>query len=61
MIHFVWKKYDLKFLMKPFFFKKKELIYSIFSRMYPLTNFFWYLDITQINFLAATLQGKKIL
>jgi len=54
-IRSVWKKYDLKFLTKPFFLKKRELICSNFSGMYPLTKKNWYLDITRINFLAGTL------
>jgi hypothetical protein len=42
-----------------FFFKKKELICSNFFGMYPLAKKIWYLDITRINFLVGTLQGKK--
>jgi hypothetical protein len=59
MIRFVWTKYDLKFLMKPFCLKKRELICSIYFRIYPFTKKNWHRDITQINFLAGTLQGKK--
>nr|AND49579.1 putative maturase [Sphagnum cuspidatum] len=60
-IRSVWKKYDLNFLTKPFFSKKRELICSNFYGMYPLTKKIWYLDITRINFLAGTLQGKNLL
>jgi len=60
-IRFIWKKYNLKFLTKPFFSKKRELICSNFYGMYPLTKKIWYLDITRINFLAGTLQGKILL
>nr|AND48499.1 putative maturase [Flatbergium sericeum] len=58
-IRSVWKKYDLTFFTKPFLSKKRELMCSNFSRIYPPTKKFWYLDITRINSLAGTLQEKN--
>nr|AND48174.1 putative maturase [Flatbergium novo-caledoniae] len=60
-IRSVWKKYDLKFFTKSFFSKKKELMCSNFYGIYPPTKKIWYLDITRINSLAGTLQGKNLL
>ncbi len=55
------EKIRLNFFDETLFFEKKRInMFKFFWNVSPHKKI-WYLDITRINFLAGTLQGKKLL